>query len=143
MLRRYLLALSVGDAWSLSKAQEEARRLQTLIDAGHDPRQVKAEKIAKAEKVKEQAKTEALRNSILVMDAWNEYVAKKSPRWSQHHIIDHAKVSAPGGEPKRSELKELMYCTRPPQRLVCSSPRPKQSGHIHLLARLVIDRGKA
>ncbi len=95
--------MTIGDikAWSLSDAQAEARRLQTLIDAGTDPRQAKAEKIAKAEAAKEQAKTEAVRNSILVQQAWGEYVAKKSPRWSHHHITDHAKVSAPGGHPKK------------------------------------------
>lgn len=97
------LRMTIGDvkSWNLAEAQSEARRLQTLIDAGTDPRQAKAEKIAKAEVAKEQAKTEAIRNSILVQQAWDEYVAKKSPRWSHHHIIDHAKVSAPGGQPKK------------------------------------------
>lgn len=97
------LRMTIGDvkSWILAEAQSEARRLQTLIDAGTDPRQAKAEKIAKAEVAKEQAKTEAIRNSILVQQAWDEYVAKKSPRWSHHHIIDHAKVSAPGGQPKK------------------------------------------
>ncbi|AMK75376.1 MULTISPECIES: tyrosine-type recombinase/integrase [Methylomonas] len=95
--------ITIGDikAWSLSDAQAEARRLQTLIDTGTDPRQAKAEKIARGEAAKEQAKVEAVRNSILVQRAWDEYVAKKSPRWSHHHIIDHAKVSAPGGQPKK------------------------------------------
>ena len=97
------LRMTIGDAksWGLSDAQAEARRLQTMIDAGQDPRQVKAEKIAKAEAAKEQAKAEEIRNSLLVQSAWDEYVAKKSPRWSQHHIIDHAKVASPGGEPKK------------------------------------------
>lgn len=97
------LRMTIGDvkAWSLSVAQSEARRLQTLIDAGIDPRQAKAEKIAKAEAVKEQVKAQAIRNSVLVQQAWDEYVAKKSARWSHHHIIDHAKVSAPGGQTKK------------------------------------------
>lgn len=95
--------MTIGDvkAWSLSGAQSEARRLQTLIDEGTDPRQAKAEKIAKAEAVREQVKTDAIRNSILVQYAWDEYVAKKSQRWSHHHVIDHAKVSAQGGQPKK------------------------------------------
>lgn len=95
--------MTIGDvkSWSLADAQSEARRLQTLIDAGIDPRQEKAEKIAKAEATKEQAKTEAVRNSILVQYAWDEYVAKKSLRWGHHHVIDHARVSAPGGRPKK------------------------------------------
>lgn len=99
--------------WSIKDAQAEARRLQTLIDAGTDPRQIKAEKIANAERVKEQAKAEAIRNSILVQYAWNEYVAKKSPRWSRHHITDHTRVSAPGGQEKKrgtgSTVQGVLY----------------------------------
>lgn len=95
--------MTIGDvkAWSLSDAQSESRRLQTLIDAGTDPRQAKAAKIAKAEAVREQAKADALRDSLIIQSAWDEYVAKKSPRWSHHHVIDHAKVSASGGQPKK------------------------------------------
>jgi integrase len=95
--------ITIGNvnSWSLSDAQSEARRLQTLIDAGTDPRQAKAEKIAKAEATKEKAKADAIRNSILVQHAWDEYVDKKSPRWSHHHVIDHAKVAAQGCQPKK------------------------------------------
>lgn len=102
-LNNKAVRITIGDVktWSIKDAQAEARRLQTLIDAGTDPRQVKAEKIANAERVKEQAKAKAIRNSILVQYAWNEYVAKKSPRWSHHHITDHARVSAPGGQSKK------------------------------------------
>lgn len=102
-LNNKAIRITIGDlkTWSIKDAQAEARRLQTLIDAGTDPRQVKAEKIANAEKAKELAKAEAIRNSILVQHAWNEYVYKKSPRWSRHHITDHARVSAPGGQPKK------------------------------------------
>lgn len=96
------LRMTIGDvkSWSLSEARDKARELQTLIDAGTDPRQAKAEKIANAEAVREKAKTDAIRNSILVQTAWDEYVSKKSPSWSQHHIIDHNKVAAPGGQSK-------------------------------------------
>src|SRR5450759_354528 len=40
------MRLTIGDvgAWSIAIAQAEARRLQTVIDTGNDPRQVKAEK---------------------------------------------------------------------------------------------------
>lgn len=95
--------ITIGDVktWSIKDAQAEARRLQTIIDAGQDPRQVKAEKIAKAEAAKEQAKAEEIRDSLLVQSAWDEYVAKKSPRWSHHHVTDHAKVASPGGQPKK------------------------------------------
>lgn len=38
--------------------------------------------------------------SILAFNAWNDYVSKRSPRWSDSHIKDHAKVSQAGGEPR-------------------------------------------
>ena len=93
--------ITIGDvkAWSLSKAQEEARRLQTLIDAGQDPRQVKAEKIAKAE---------AMRNSVIVQTAWDEYLVRKASitkgakgSWSERHYRDHINLSQAGGLPKK------------------------------------------
>ena len=43
--------VTIGDpkAWTLSAARDEARRLQTLIDRGIDPRQEKADRIAAAD----------------------------------------------------------------------------------------------
>lgn len=97
------IRVTIGDikTWTIKNAQAEARRLQTLVDSGTDPRQAKAEKIAQDEAAKEKAIAEAMRNTLLVQQAWDEYVAQESPRWSHHHRIDHAKVSAPGGEPKK------------------------------------------
>ena len=45
------MRLTIGDVkvWSIAKAQAEARRLQTVIDTGNDPRQVKAEQVAAKE----------------------------------------------------------------------------------------------
>lgn len=38
--------------------------------------------------------------SILAFDAWNDYVSQRSPKWSDSHTKDHAKVSQAGGEPR-------------------------------------------
>ncbi|MEC4747405.1 integrase family protein [Methylomicrobium sp. Wu6] len=97
------IRITIGDVktWSIKDAQAEARRLQTLIDAGHDPRQVKAEKIAHAEAAKETAKTDALRNSVTVQTAWDEYIRENRHAWSDHHIKDHAKASSAPGQPKK------------------------------------------
>lgn len=104
------LRMTIGDSksWALGKAQEEARRLQTLIDAGIDPRQAKAEKIAKAEAARDEAKAKALRNSILVMDAWGEYLdrqrtmpEKAKGKWGERHYRDHINLSQAGGQPKK------------------------------------------
>lgn len=37
---------------------------------------------------------------VSAFDAWNDYVAKRSSKWSDSHIKDHAKVSQAGGEPR-------------------------------------------
>lgn len=95
--------ITIGDVktWSIKDAQAEARRLQTLIDAGQDPRQVKAEKIAKAEAAKEQAKAEEIRNSLLALSAWDEYLSSNQDYWGERHYRDHINLSQAGGQPKK------------------------------------------
>jgi integrase len=97
------IRITIGDikTWTIKDAQAEARRLQTLIDAGIDPRQAKAEKIAKAEAAREQAKTEAMRNSIMVQSVWDEYLANHQGYWGDRHFKDHQNLSQPSGLPKK------------------------------------------
>lgn len=97
------LRITIGDVktWSLSNAQAEARRLQTLIDAGSDPRQVKAEKIAKAEAERKQVEADAIRNIITVQMAWDEYLAHHQDYWGGRHFMDHQNLSQPGGVAKK------------------------------------------
>jgi len=97
------IRVTIGDpkTWGIKEAQAEARRLQTLIDEGSDPRLVKAEKIAQAEATREQAKAEAMRNSLMVQTVWDEYIAENQSSWGNHHKHDHTKISAPGGQPKK------------------------------------------
>ncbi|WP_227458862.1 tyrosine-type recombinase/integrase [Cupriavidus pauculus] len=103
--------LTIGDprSWTISKAQEEARSLQTLIDAGQDPRDVKAEQRANYEA----KRAAAIRESVTVSEAWTEYLdylrAKISPKTkkprSAGYINDHTKLAAPGGEPTKRGAK--------------------------------------
>lgn len=106
------LRLTIGDprSWTINKAQEEARRLQTLIDAGRDPREVKAEQRASHE-VRRAA---AARESVTVAEAWDDYLdhlrtkispKTKKPR-SASYINDHAKLAAPGGTPTKRGGKQ-------------------------------------
>ncbi|WP_324593955.1 Arm DNA-binding domain-containing protein [Accumulibacter sp.] len=52
------IRLTIGDpkTWTIQAARDEARRLQTLIDQGVDPRQEKAERVAASEAKREEAK---------------------------------------------------------------------------------------
>lgn len=87
--------------WTIDDAREEARRLQGLIDQGHDPRQKKAEQAAQDEAAREQAKVEAIRNSITAQSAWNDYLASNEGYWGVRHLKDHQNLSQAGGQPKK------------------------------------------
>ena len=85
-------------------AREEARRMQRLIDQGIDPRQEKADRIA-ASIVKR--KTTA-RHEATVSEAWQLYVAARTPQWSARHLADHKNLAAIAGEKwKRGERKTI------------------------------------
>jgi integrase len=101
------MRLTIGDAgvWSIAKAQAEARRLQTVIDTGNDPRQVKAEQEA-AKEAKAAALTQKqVSESVTVAEAWQAYIADRSasmrdgaPEWGEKHKAHHAYCVQAGGE---------------------------------------------
>ncbi len=106
--------LTIGESgvWSIEKAQIEARRLQTLIDQGNDPRQVKAD--AEAAKVAavlaKEAKAAALvlqdaREALTVKAAWDVYIAARKPLWSDRHYHDHIADMQAGGEKRKRSPK--------------------------------------
>lgn len=80
--------------WPISRARERARELQTQIDGGRDPREVKAE-ITAADVAKREL---ARRQSVTVGEAWSAYIEERRPFWSEHHIDDHLKLAQLGGE---------------------------------------------
>ena len=97
-LNRQTVRVTIGDvrAWNLDDARAEARRLQTLIDQGIDPRQEKADKLAAVEAKREEER----RVEALALEAWNAYIEARKARWSEPHIRDHENVSKEGGEPR-------------------------------------------
>jgi integrase len=97
-LERKTIRVTIGDAvvWTLEAARNEARRLQTLVDTGNDPRIAKAEKLAETA-----AKQEAARCADMpALEVWHEYIEARRARWSDKHLADHEKVSKEGGEPR-------------------------------------------
>jgi len=90
------LRLTIGSTktWTLSAAREEARRLQAMVDQGVDPRQEKRDRIAAAEAKREEEK----RITASAMEAWQQYIEARKPRWSESHLADHATVSKEGGK---------------------------------------------
>lgn len=92
------LRVTIGsvDTWNLDDARAEARRLQTLVDIGDDPRIVKAEKLA-ATAAKQEAARHAEKSAL---EIWNDYIQARRSNWSDKHLADHFKVSKEGGEPR-------------------------------------------
>ncbi len=90
--------LTIGSTktWTLGAARDEARRLQTLIDSGIDPRDEKRERIAAAEAKIEEAR----RIATPAMEAWTAYLAARAPRWGERTLLDHQKLVDAGGQPK-------------------------------------------
>jgi len=97
-LNRRTIRVTIGDvrAWNLDDARTEARRLQTLIDQGRDPREEKRERLAAAEAKREEAR----RTDAPALEAWNDYLKARAGRWSPRTLLDHARLSEPGGKPK-------------------------------------------
>lgn len=114
------MRVTIGEisVWNIADAQAEARRLQTMIDQGHDPRQVKSDneamKVANLIAKQEADAALALKNnmeSVKFEKAWLEYIAErkaakegKENSWSDRHYKDHIKLIHAGGvQRKRSD----------------------------------------
>lgn len=131
-LHRQTIRLTIGDvkAWQLNSvwegagedrrelvrgAREEANRLKTIVDAGRDPRQVKAEITAADVAARQEAKdrkADEERRNVLVTDAWAAYIKyqkakmklahiEKGKKWGDRHLADHLRMAQAGGEAKK------------------------------------------
>lgn len=91
--------ITIGDPkdWAIEKARGEARRLQTLIDGGTDPREHAAEQRAK----REARKTEVARQAVTFGEAWDAYLEERRPKWSERHYQDHVQHASEGGEARK------------------------------------------
>ena len=75
-------------------ARQEARRLQSLIDKGIDPRIEKKERAAE----QEAKRHEIERRDVTLSDAWGEYIKARKGNWSVRHFTDHERIAQAGGE---------------------------------------------
>lgn len=117
------MRVTIGNVskWSISKAETEARRIQTVIDQGHDPRQVKAEQDAKEEAQAAAQREQEARETVTVGTAWGEYTLERStakidgkPVWGDRHKAHHAYfVQAGGVKRKRGTRTGESKKTRP------------------------------
>jgi integrase len=98
------IRMTIGspESWSIPQAQEKARELQRLIDEGHDPRDLKRDRIAAAieKKAAAAAKVEADKmQAVTVGEVWAVYIEERKPHWGDLHYRDHIRKAAAGGEP--------------------------------------------
>jgi len=93
------MRVTIGDikSWNIEGAQAEARRLQVLIDQGHDPRHVKAEREAARDARTTSLKSQQARESITLGMVWAEYIEVRKPQWSELHYRDHLTSMHVGG----------------------------------------------
>ena len=98
------MRLTIGSvqAWAIDAAQAEARRLQTSIDTGNDPREVKAEKLAARKIADEQER----RKEVTVGEAWAAYVTARMHKWGKSHLHDHLVATKAGGEKRGRGRRE-------------------------------------
>jgi len=94
---RYIrITIGSPEAWPIPEAQAKAREYQRLIDEGIDPRTQKREALARAERDQAQQEAEA----VTVAEAWQVYVAARSPKWGEHHRRDHERLARSPGVSK-------------------------------------------
>ena len=100
------MRVTIGNVgvWSIAAAQAEARRLQTVIDQGNDPRQVKANKEAAKEAEATALAQKQKSESVTVAEAWQAYIADRSasivdgkPEWGKKHRAQHDYFVQAGG----------------------------------------------
>ncbi len=103
-LHAVTIRLTIGDSrsWTTSAAQEEGRKLQTLVDQDLDPREHKAEQQA----AHTARRAEARRREVTMGEALDVYVAARKPRWGELHYHDHVRLAATGGL-QRLRFKQL------------------------------------
>lgn len=91
------IRMTIGDTsiWTIEQARARARELQSQIDFGRDPRQVKQERIAADTRAREAAKT----NAEPALAAWRNYIEARASKWSERHKTDHETMARDGGEP--------------------------------------------
>ena len=100
--------------YTIPKAQEQARRLQRLIDEGKDPRRERAEQEANDRAVRDAGKAARQRLEVTGLMAWEVYCAERQPHWSVRNHADHLAFATEGGrQRKRAEGKTIVGPLRP------------------------------
>lgn len=100
--------------YSIPKAQEQARRLQRLIDEGKDPRRERADQEATDRAARDADKAGRRRLEVTGLMAWDVYCAERKAHWSARNHADHLTFASEGGKDrKRAAGKTIPGPLRP------------------------------
>jgi integrase len=93
------LRMTIGsvDVWDIAGARKEARRLQSLIDKGIDPRLAKANSLTEAKAIRKKQQ----RLDVTVAEVWTTYISSRKPNWSARHLLDHQNVARLSGNKRQ------------------------------------------
>ena len=95
------LTIGSPDVWMIPKAQAEARRLQSLIDQGKDPRLDKAATTAREIAERDAKRAAKQRLELTGLEAWASYCQERRGSWSARNYADHVRFANPGGVQRR------------------------------------------
>jgi integrase len=100
--------------YTIPEAQEQARRLQRLIDEGKDPRRERIEQEASDRAARAADRATRRRREVSGLMAWDVYCAERRSSWSERNHADHLAFSSEGGKQrKRSTAKTIAGPLRP------------------------------
>jgi len=97
--------MTIGEVgiWSISDSQAEARKFQTLLDQGKDPREERDRETAN---YLVETTSKQLADTTIFADVWNNYIRVRKPYWSERHYKDHIDLIHEGNS-ERSRSKKL------------------------------------
>ncbi|QUV86547.1 site-specific integrase [Chloracidobacterium aggregatum] len=98
-LNRRTLRLTIGSPahWTIETARARARELASLVDRGLDPRA----ELEKQRQEAEAARTRREAAEVCALEVWHAYCHERRDVWGERHYLDHLRIAAPGGEPRK------------------------------------------
>jgi len=91
-----VLRWKIGDAKTmlLKDAQEEARRLKRVTDAGENPRELRQQEMFDLQEIERRRQLQTVPAQV----AWEKYLADNWSRWGDRYKADFEEISKVGGE---------------------------------------------
>ena len=109
---RLTIGEPIGDGgrgvYTIAQAQEQARRLQRLIDEGKDPRRERAEQQASDRTARDADRLAREKLEVTGLMAWKAYCAERQPHWSQRNHADHLAFASEGGRQRKRAAGKTM-----------------------------------